>query len=359
MNTSRIPDPRRAQQRGTAVPIDTIGPVIDLTQAEIERGGIAAYARAVVRDDKHEMSFFRELTAAVEEKTKRRARNHLAYMIPGDCLQQRDLTKATATAGGFLVGADIHGFSTALNNALVLAKLPVTKLPNLTGDVVIGRESLKGTAGWLASENTTMPDAQATYGQIALTAKTVAAAITCSRHFVLQTALGPQLERALATALAEKVDAALVAGSGASGEPTGLANMSGVDTRTGASFTHAMSSSMLKAASGWEASDSIAWIAGVDAAEDLQTRERATGSGFIADNGQVLNRSLHVSRSVGAQVLLCAPWSLVWWATWGALEIAVDPFTAFTSGKVTIRAMWTMDFACERPASVAIATALT
>jgi hypothetical protein len=73
----------------------------------------------------------------------------------------------------------------------------------------------------------------------------------------------------------------------------------------------------------------------------------------------VLGRPLHVSRSVGAQVLVCAPWSLVWWATWGALEISVDPFTYFVSGRVVIRAMWSMDFGCERPASVAIATALT
>jgi len=358
MNNTRTPDPRRVQQRGSSTP-DTIGPMLGLTPAEIERGSISNYVRAVVNDDTTgELRFFRELTSQTEAATKRRSTSLSTYQVPADILT-RDLSKASAPGGGYLVGATIEGFSTALNHAMVLSKLPVTKLLNLTGDVIITRESVKGTAGWLSSESTQMPDAQATYGQIAMAAKTVAASIIVSRQLVLQTALGPQIERALATTLAEKVDATLIAGSGASGEPTGLANMSGIDTRTGAGFTHAMSASMFKVSAGYESSDSTAWVCGVDANEDLQTRERATGSGFIADNGQVLNRPLHVSRSVGAQVLLCAPWSLVWWASWGALEINVDPFTHFQSGKVIVRAMWTMDFACERPAAVAIATALT
>lgn len=357
---TRTPEPRRVQQRGSVGTADTIGPMLGLTAAEIERGSIAGFVRAVTLDDTAgELPFYRELTEQVERVTKRRALSHATYAVPGDVLT-RDLSKGGGgAAGGYLVATGIQGFSTALNHAMVLSKLPVTKLPNLTGDVLISRESVKGTAGWLASETTTMPDAQATYGQLALSAKTVAASITVSRQFALQTALGPQIERALATTLAEAVDTALVAGSGASGQPTGIATLSGIDTRTGSTFTHAMSAAMLKVASGYESSDSTAWIAGVDAAEDLQTRERATGSGFIADGGQVLGRPLHVSRSVGAQVLVCAPWSLLWWATWGALEIMVDPFTNFQSGKVVIRAMWSMDFACERPASVAIATAVS
>ena len=358
MNNTRTPDPRRAQLRGGNSP-DTIGPMLGLTQAESERGSIANFARAVVLNDSAgELPFFRELTSQTQAATGRFSVSPLTYQVPGEVLG-RDMTKASAAGGGYLVGAGVEGFLTSLNHAMVLAKLPVTKLPHLTGDVHIGRETVKGSAGWLASESTQMPDGQAVYGAVSLSPKTVAASITVSRQLALQTEFGPQIERALAVTLAEKVDATLLAGSGAGGEPTGLANLSGVVASAGTGFTHAMSAAMLKASSGYEASGSVAWVCGVDAQEALQTRERAAGSGFIADNDAILNRPLYVSRSVGPQVLLCAPWSLVWWATWGALEVNVDPFTHFQSGRVIIRAMWTMDFACERAASVAIATALT
>jgi hypothetical protein len=120
-----------------------------------------------------------------------------------------------------------------------------------------------------------------------------------------------------------------------------------------------MAQAMGKVSSGWASSDSIAWVAGVDAAEDLKTRERAAGSGFICENGMIDGRPLIVSRSVGAQVLLVAPWSQTWMASWGALELAADPTTYFKDGRVQLRCLWSVDFAVENAAAVAVATSVT
>lgn len=359
MSYTRTPDPRRVLTRA-AEPVDTIGPVLGLTQYEAERASIAGFVRAVAADDKAALGFYRDVSDRVVEKTQRQTTNFLSYAVPGDALARRDLSKGGGgSAGGYLVGTGVEAFTSELDKASVLMRLPVTRIPNLIGDATISRESAKGSAGWLASETSTIPDAQSTYGSIALTPKTISAVLTVGRQFALQTQFGPQIEAALATLLGEAVDAAVVNGSGASGQPSGIATLAGTDTRTGASFTHAMAAAMDKVASGYAASSTKAWIAGVDAAEDLVLRERATGSGFIADGGQILGSPLYVSRSIGAQQLVVMPWSQCWFASWGSLEIAVDPFTEFKAGKVLTRVLWSVDFGFERPASIAIATAVS
>lgn len=345
--------------------ICTPGPVLGLTAAERERASISNFVRALVNESKTERAFFAEVTEQVAKATGRQARGFNSYLVPGDItagnVQRRDLQKATATAGGFLVGVEQAGFATALDAASLIGKLPMTTLPNMVGDATITRESIKGSAGWLADESSVMPDVQSTIGQIALSPKTISGTVSISRQLLWQS--GPAgaafIERALAVTVAEAVDRALVAGSGSSGEPLGLVNVSGIDTRAGTSFTWAMAQAMAKASSGWASSDSVAWIAGVDAAEDLKLRERAAGSGFIADGNTIDGKPLIVSRSIGAQVLLCVPWSQVWMASWGALELAADPMTYFRDGRVQLRCLWSVDFAVERAASVAVATALT
>lgn len=52
-------------------------------------------------------------------------------------------------------------------------------------------------------------------------------------------------------------------------------------------------------------------------------------------------------------------WSKCWLADWGALEIAVDPFTNFKDGKVNVRTWWAVDVAFERPDQIAYVSALT
>jgi HK97 family phage major capsid protein len=339
------------------------GPILGLTAAECTRASISNFARATAEDDQRELSFFRELTEQTSKATQRQPRGFNTYLVPGDVTagtQRRDLTKGGST-GSYLVGTDIAGFSTALNAASLIGKLPMTVLPNLTGDAVINRESVKGTAGWLADEAAVAPDVQSSVGQISLSPKTISGSVVVTKQMLKQA--GPVgaavIERALATTVAEAGNRAIVAGSGNAGQPLGIANISGTDTRAGTTFTWTMAQAMAKVAAGWDSSESVAWIAGVDAAEDLKTRERASGSGFIVEGNQLDGRPFIVSRSIGAQVLVCMPWSQFWLASWGALELAADPMTYFRDGRVQLRCLWSVDFCVERAASVAIATALT
>ncbi|MBP6252356.1 MAG: phage major capsid protein [Rubrivivax sp.] len=279
-------------------------------------------------------------------------------------MQRRDMTKAGVSGSQYLVGTELAGFASALDAASVLGRLPVTRLPNMIGDATITRESVKGSATWLSGEAAVIGDAQPTMGAIALAPKIVSGLVTASR--LLLTQAGPAgnafIEKSLATTVAEAVDRALISGSGNLGEPLGLAVTSGIDTRAGTAFALADAAAMLRVAEGYAGSDSVQWLAGVAAAEDLRTRVKTAtyGNGYLMDErDRLLARPVVVSRSVGDQVLICMPWSQLWFASWGALEIGADPMTYFSTGKVMIRCLWSIDFAVERAASVAIATALT
>ena len=52
-------------------------------------------------------------------------------------------------------------------------------------------------------------------------------------------------------------------------------------------------------------------------------------------------------------------WGAYHFAQWGALEVAVDPYTHAATGRVIVRALWRVDFAVEAASQVAVATAVT
>jgi HK97 family phage major capsid protein len=358
MSHTRTPDPRQVHQRGTSAEPGYLG----LTPSEIERGSIDNYVVAVIADNKTELSYFRELSEQTERVTQTMRRGPGTYLVPRDVLAYRNLAKAGE--GGYLVDAGIKGYAHAMDAASVLSKLPVTRLPNMVGDAKLTRESVKGTAAWLGDETTVIGDVQSTFGQIALAAKSVAGSVIVSNQLMKQA--GPAgnafVTRAGAVTMAEAIDRALVAGSGASGQPLGLLGITGIDSRAGTSFALSDAAAMLRVSEGYATDDSIMWLCGVAAAEDLRTRVKTAtyGNGFLLnDDGRMLGKPVIVSRSVGDQVLICMPWSQCWAASWAALEIGVDPFTHFRDGRSIVRFVQTVDFCVERAASVAVATALT
>lgn len=341
-------------------PPRAIGPTLGLTQKEVERASLFGYIRAMALDDRNELAYFNELSEQVARETGRAATQFGAYLVPGD-VTRRDMTKGTSSAGGYLVGTELAGFASALDAASLIGRLPMTRMSNLVGDVTIARETVKGTAGWITAEGTTAPAAQSTFGQIGLQPKVCAAVVTITRQLLKQTGPAAQafVDRALAVTLGEAIDRSLIAGAGSDGSPLGIAATPGVDVRAGTSFAWSDALAMGKVAAGWDSSPSRGWVLGVDAAEDLAQRERAAGSGFILDGGAIDGSPAVVSRSVGAATAVVAPWSQVWMASWGALQVAADPSAYFRDGRLQVRVLWSVDFAIENPSAVAVASAVT
>lgn len=341
----------------------SIGPVIGMSKAERERYSVPDYADALLRQDGPRISWYDSISDVVAKLTGQQRGHGGSMFVPGDMagtVTRRDLTAGVATAGGFTVDTGIGGFAAPLYQRSLLGVLPVTRLQSLRSNITLGTESARGSAGWV-TENGSLPDAQAIYGQIALAPKLVGGKFVYSHQYGLQLgAAGNAFILAnLARLVGDAFDTALLHGNGATGQPTGIANTVGIDSRAGTSLTWADALAMLKLCEGYSQGDSIIAVAGVNAAEVARKRERATGSGFIAEGDRFAGKPMIVSRAASAATLTLMDWTGCWIGDWGALELQIDPFSFFTSGRVQVSALWLVDMALERPSKVAYASAVS
>ena len=89
---------------------------------------------------------------------------------------RRDLMTSPATAGGHTVATNLEtgSFIELLINEMVLEQLNISRLTGLTGNVAIPRQTGGVSCYWVA-ENGAPTESQASFDQIALTPKTIAA----------------------------------------------------------------------------------------------------------------------------------------------------------------------------------------
>jgi HK97 family phage major capsid protein len=339
-------------------------PSLGLTKRERDSYSIGGLVRAICERDQPRVNDYAVLSSRVAELTGASPLVQGHY-LPADLLGvplQRDMTTTAGATGGYMVGVETLGYSAALSRASLVDRLGVTQLRGLRDDAAIVTQSTHHQVLWQGGEGTAVAPTQGDLGMISLMPKTCIAMITASRQLLTQAGAGGRqfIDAQLGVAVAETIDAAIVNGSGVSGEPLGILSMEGVDTRTGASFDIAAAAAMLKVAEGYRADDSVAWLAGVDAAEVLRKRPKvAGGERMLAEDNMMLGRPFHVSRAMPAAGLICAPWSSVMLASWGAPLLKVDPSMYFDSGAVRIGLFAMLDVAVERPSLLAVATAVS
>lgn len=340
-----------------------IGPHMGLTRAEIERFTLPNLIDAALTDNSAELAEFRKLSDGVGLITGQQTKSFGSFLFAGDqlgWLNRRDLTASVGSAGGYTVSTQVPTFSGTLAKQSLIGVLPVQRLQSMKANLTLDTETVRASGGW-AIEGGVATTSESTFGQVALTPKTATATVVVSRQLKKQMgdAAAAFINNLLAEKLAEVADAALLVGTGASGQPGGITLATGVDSRAGTAYTWSDAVAMLKVCDGYAQGESVMWVAGVDSAETLRKRERAAGSCFIADDDRIANKRMLVSRGAPAGSLTVTEWAKVWFADWGALEIMVDPFTDFKTGKVRILARWLVDVGVERPQLVATATTVT
>lgn len=340
------------------------GARVGLTRHELGRYSLARLAVAAAGEDRGELTFYRDHSDAVARRIGAPPSTFNSFYLPADYVdpvQTRDLTSGNAAGGGYLVAGYEVAFADGLYGATPLGRLPM-RTSGATGDTGI---AVTGSAAsqWLSTEATQTNTADPTFGIRSGVPKTVSTVSNMSRHLVLQT--GPAgvryVERQLGKKVGDTVATALFNGSGASGEPLGLLNVSGTTSTSGSSLGWSGIRDLLAAAEGYEAGD-LVFVMGVNAAKLLRSREKATGSGFVLADGRIDGYPVLVTRCMPTDALLVAPWSLVNMTTWGALEVTITPFSspgAFQSGKIGMRIMWSLDFTVDHPAVVGKATSIT
>ena len=191
----------------------------------------------------------------------------------------RDLTATSAPGGGYLVSAETPDAVDILRPWSVTARAGVFIETGLQGDQTVPRVTAKSTPSWLSTETAQLTPSQPTLAQIAMTPKHVGAVINFSRQLAKQANAEGFVKRELMRTVGTALDQAVMNGSGASGQPTGIINTAGIQTQSGTSLNHAGSTSMKQRCATANADDErIAFLSTPAIRELLENRLR-TGNG--------------------------------------------------------------------------------
>jgi HK97 family phage major capsid protein/HK97 family phage prohead protease len=284
-------------------------------------------------------------------------------VIPVDVLNtwgQRDLN---TTDDANIVFDDTRpgSFIEILRNASSVMQAGATRLTGLQGDVKIPKKLTTSSPGWVSTEGSAVGETEPTFGQVPLAPKLVGGFTDVTRQMLQQSSLGMEglIRSDLAATIALAIDLGALEGSGASGQPTGIKNTSGINAPTAfaaANPTFAEVVAMETAVAEDNAlMGNLAYILDANMRGALKTTEKATNTGmFVYEDGRMNGYSGIMSNQVTSGDLYFGNFSDLLLGFWGGLDILVDPYTASTTGTVRIVAMQTVDAAVRNAVSFAV-----
>jgi HK97 family phage major capsid protein len=300
-----------------------------------------------------------EVSAMITRETGQQPTTGNSILIPTHALVRRDLTVASAPGGGYLVATDLGPVAHFLRLRSVVGRFGATILPNLRGNVLLPRVSTGAAVTWQTTESTPATEQTPATGQIALTPKTVTVKVDVSRQLLDQSNVDVVLSRHCSDALAAAADTAAIDGTGAAGQPRGLAGTSGVNAIAGASIDWAKVLDFIVNA-GTQHLDVTGYAMPVAIYKLLANRARLTGGSIpILHDGTIDGRPALHSSAIPAASLIAGPWPELWIGEWGAVELAFDPYTSFTSAIVSVNAMFSLDIAVRYPSAFSVASSIT
>lgn len=336
---------------------------------------INALANPSDRKSQEAAAFEYDCSRAVSAQLKRSPRG---IMIPLDVLK-RDMVVGTDSAGGYLVGTDhlAANFIEMLRARMMTQALGAIVLSGLVGDVAIPKQTGGATAYWVA-ESSDVTETTPTVGQVALAPKTCGAWSDISRKLLLQSSPDAEMlvRNDLSRTLALALDAAGIAGTGASNQPTGILSTTGIGDVAGGTDGAAPDWADVVGLETEVAIDNadvgaLAYLTNAQVRGKLKQTEKASGTAqFVWENGQEAGFGLlngyraAVSNQVpsnltkGASSGICSAiifgnFADLLYGLWGTVDITVDPYTQAPSGTVRVVALQDADVAVRHAESFA------
>lgn len=293
----------------------------------------------------------------------------------------RDLMAGTPTAGGNVVATELLGssFIDLLRNSMILDRLGVTVLNDLSGNIAIPSQTGAATSYWVA-EGGAPTETQQTIGQVPLTPKTIGAFTDFTRRLLLQASIAVELfvRMDLARVLALGLQDGAFNGTGASNQPTGLGNIAGIGSvamgTNGGAPTYDMAVDLETAVSNANADiGNLAYVTNSKVRGKLRKTQVFTGtngapvwtSGRERGIGEVLGYDAYVTNTVpsnltkGSASGICSAaffgnWSDLVMGLWGGVDLMLDPYANATSGGKRVIALQDVDFNVRNVASFAV-----
>jgi len=364
---------------------------LDLTLGEQRNYSLVRAINAQVSGDWTAAGFERECSVAI---AKRAGRDTAGFFMPmnirmaGEDAVRAPYAVGASGTGGALVATDLlaSSFIELIRNRARVAQLGARFLSGLVGNVAIPRQITGSTAYWVA-EAGAITESEGTFDLVSLSPKTLGARSQMTRQQLQQGT--PDIEalarQDLAATIALAIDLAAISGSGASNQPLGILNTSGIGSvvggTNGATITIDHLIDLETAVANTNADvDNMAYLTNSKVVGKLKKAVSSTGQYLWTNtaggpggsrgptpgeiNGYGVARSNQVS-STGTKGTSSGVCSTVLFGNfadliigeWGVLEVLANPYGAgYNSGSVDIRAMQSLDLAVRHKESFAAMT---
>lgn len=268
---------------------------------------------------------------------------------------------ALSTSGNANVQSTDHlasRFIDNLRNRLVLGGLGVTMLTGLDGNVDIPGGNANIAAAWLGSEDADAAESNPSFRKISLAIKDLAVYTDMTRRMLLQSTIDIEMyvRMQIMDAMAEAIDLAGFYGSGTLGQPTGIANTSGIGSVTFAAAVPTRNEliDMDAAVAATNQTITPTFVFDTDMKSDLRKAAVDAGSGqFLMGNDGSLhtgNPTAVTNQITGGDVFAGVFNDLIM-GTWGTLELDRSTESKFLSGGLRLRAIQSVDFGVRRVGS--------
>jgi HK97 family phage major capsid protein len=264
-------------------------------------------------------------------------------------------------------------FIDRLRNATRVRAMGATVLSGLTGNVVIPRRKASTTSGWVA-ENTALTASDPQFDGVSLTPKHAGVITEYSRNMILQSSPDVEVltQADMAALLAETLDTAAIAGTGASNQPLGILGTPGIGNVAIATNGGALTYDAVADLVG-QVDDANADGSGMGFLTNTKVRRAAaklkdsTGvplglasifQGKPVSYSNIVPSNLTKGTGTGLSALIYGNWQDLLIGVWSEIDILVNPYesTAYAKGNVSIRAMMSVDIAVRHPLSFAAIT---
>ena len=256
-----------------------------------------------------------------------------------------------AEVGGALIPTEYLGsaFIEKIRSKLVLALLGVRNLTGLSGDVAIPKQTDSATGYYIDNESEGVPDTAPKTGLVGLSPKTYGARTLVTRKMLKQTG-NPSadgfVQEDLVEVCARGVQSGVLYGTGADGQPAGLASLI-AKTTVAPSFEAIVN--MEGDIETPNDEENVKFLCNRKTFGRLRLISKDVGSGqFLAyrerGNKYIDDIPTFTTSDVAANELFLGDWSQLILALWGTLDITVNPFIADDRGAVVITAL--QDFDC-------------
>lgn len=274
---------------------------------------------------------------------------------------QRDLSAGTATDGAELVADNLlpGSYIEVLRNSSSVMRAGATMLPGLVGNVEIPRQTSGASSTWLSAEDDDASESEPQFDQVLLAPKDLACYTEVTRRLLQQStpAIEGIVRNDLAIAQALGVDLAGLYGTGSGGQPTGIANQTGINVLDLAAADPTYLEIVRIIASVMEDNalplGPANWIIEANGWEALSTTSKqgggVEGNFILGENDRIKGYPYIMSNQVTDEHYFFGDFSQLLVGEWGGLEINVDPYTHSLKGKIRYITFKTVDLAVRQP----------